>query len=135
MGNKPHPSALALIICDTVIDDKVTNKKSLIGIFNNIHADKFPCIHPVMNIFLSLTEGHGDYDCSLVCVKEDDSQDIVKMSGSLKFNSPLSVVEAKFEIRGMVLPEPGTYRFDFLCGDVPVVTRKFNVIKLERKGQ
>lgn len=56
------------------------------------------------------------------------------MSGPLKFNNPLSVVEAKFEIRGMVLPEPGMYRFDFLCENVPVVSRKFKAIKLERKN-
>jgi len=133
MAEKPRPKALAFIICDTVIDDKATNKKSLIGLFNNISAYTFPCRYPVINVFLSLTEGHGDYECSLICVKDDESRVIVKLSGSLKFNNPLSVVEAKFEIRGMILPEPGMYRFDFLCGNVPVVSRKFKVIKLERK--
>ncbi len=133
MADKPRPEALAFIICDTVIDDKATNKKSLIGLFNNIYANNFPCSHPVINIFLSLTKGHGDYECSLLCVKDDESQKIVQLSGPLKFNNPLSVVEAKFEIRGMVLPEPGIYRFDFLCGDVPVVSRKFKVIQSERK--
>ena len=135
MADKPRPRALAFIICDTVIDDKATNKKSLIGLFNNIYANNFPCSHPVINIFLSLTKGHGDYECSLLCVKDDESQKIVQLSGPLKFNNPLSVVEAKFEIRGMVLPEPGIYRFDFLCGGVPVVSRKFKVVKLERKDQ
>ena len=134
MADKPRPKALAFIICDTVIDDKATNKKSLIGLFSDIYANNFPCSHHVINVFLSLTEGHGDYECSLICVKDDESQkEIVQLSGPLKFNNPLSVVEAKFEIRGLVLPEPGMYRFDFLCGEVPVVSRKFKVIKLERK--
>jgi hypothetical protein len=133
MADKPRPEALAFIICDTVIDDRATNKKSLIGLFNNIYANNFPCRHSVINVFLSLTKGHGDYECSLLCVKDDESQKIVQLSGPLKFNNPLSVVEVKFEIRGMVLPEPGIYRFDFLCGDVPVVSRKFKVIPLERK--
>ncbi len=133
MADKPRPKALAFIICDTVIDDKASNKKSLIGMFNNIYSAKFPCRHAALNVFVSLTEGHGEYKCSLVCVKDDESKKIAQMDGPIKFNNPLSVVEAKFEIRGMVLPEPGMYRFDFLCGDVPVVSRKFEVIKLERK--
>ncbi len=133
MDDKPRPRALAFIICDTVIDDKATNKKSLIGMFNNLYSAEFPCRHSALNVFISLTEGHGEYQCSLVCVKDDESQKIVQLSGPLKFDNPLSVVEAKFEIRGMVLPEPGMYRFDLLCGDVPVVSRKFKVIKLERK--
>ncbi len=135
MADKPRPKALAFIICDTVIDDKATNKKSLIGLFSDIYANNFPCSQPIVTVFLSLTEGHGDYECSLSCVKDDKSQNnIVQLSGTLRFNNPLSVVEAKFEIRGMLLPEPGIYRFDFLCGDVPVVSRKFKVIKLERKS-
>ena len=133
MVDKPRPRALAFIICDTVIDDKATNKKSLIGLFNNIYASNFPCRHSLINVFLTLTEGYGNYECSLICVKDDESQKIVRLSGPLTFDNPLSVVEAKFEIRGMVLPEPGMYRFDFLCGDVPVVSRKFKVIKIERK--
>ncbi len=135
MADKPRPRALAFIICDTVIEEKVTNKKSLIGLFTNIYSAEFPCRHSTLNVFISLTEGHGEYQCSLVCVKDDESKKIVQMDGPIKFNNPLSVVEAKFEIRGMVLSEPGMYRFDFLCGGVPVVSRKFKVVKLERKDQ
>ena len=134
MAEKPLPKALAFIICDSVIDDKATNKKSLIGLFNNIYANKFPATHPSLNVFLSLTEGYGDYQCSLVCKKADESLELVRIPGNIKFGNPLSVAEVKFEIRGIVIPEPGVYRFDFLCGEVSVVSRKFKVIKLERKS-
>ena len=134
MVETPPPRALAFIICDSVIDDKATHKKSLIGLFNNIYANKFPATHSSLNVFLSLTGGHGDYQCSLVCGKDDESMRLVQIDGTLKFNNPLAVVEVKFEIRGIVFPEDGTYRFDFLCADVPIVSRKFNVVKVERKS-
>lgn len=125
---KPPPfKVLAFIICDTVIDDKITNKKSLVGLFNGIIAKTFPCAHPILHVFVSLTEGHGAYQCSLSCVKDDESKKILSLSGSLEFNNPLHVVEVNFEIRGIVFPEAGIYRFDLLCDDIPIISRKFQV--------
>ena len=40
MVDKPSPIPLTMVICDTVIDDRKTGKKSLIGLFNNINADR-----------------------------------------------------------------------------------------------
>lgn len=133
MTDKPPPKALALIICDTVIHDKATNKKSLIGLFNCVYSKVFPCKLTAINVFVSLTEGRGTYQCSLICVKDDESQTLVRMGGPLTFNNPLAVIEAKFEIKGLVFPEAGTYRFEFLCQDIPVISRKFQLVKLERK--
>lgn len=130
---KPPPfKVLAFIICDTVIDDKITNKKSLIGLFNSINTKTFPCVHPIIHTFLILTEGHGEYECSLSCVKDDGSKQVLRLSGPLKFNTPLDVIEVNFEIRGVVFPEAGMYRFEFQCNDIPVISRKFQVA--ERGG-
>ena len=41
---------LALLVCDTVITDAMTGKKTLVGIFNALGATKFPHIIPNMNI-------------------------------------------------------------------------------------
>ncbi len=128
----PKPKAVSFVICDTVIDDRVTGKKSLIGLFNCIGANKLPFCLPVINVYIGLTEGYGDYQCALHCVKEDDNKTIVRMQGPVKFDGPLAVVEANFEIRSITFPEAGMYRFEFLCEDIPVVLRKFQVIKKEK---
>jgi hypothetical protein len=130
--HKPIP--LAFIICDTVLVDKLTNKKSLIGIFNSINSYVFPFKHPLLNVFVSLTGGHAEYQCSIICTKDKDSQKIVQLSGPLNFKTPLDIVEANFEIRGIVFPDAGIYRFEFLCDEIPIITRKFQVAKIERKG-
>lgn len=128
----PPPKILAFVICDSVIDDRATGKKSLIGLFNNISAKVFPCVHSILHVFVGLTEGHGEYQCSLTCIKDDGSKKVLNLSGPLKFNNPLDVAEVNFEIRGIVFPEPGVYRFEFNCDDVPVISRKFQVV--ERGG-
>lgn len=126
----PSPAALAFIICDTVIEDKITNKKSLVGLFNSIEAKSFPCTHPVIHVFVSLTGGHGEYQSALACVKDDNERiKVLGLSGPIRFNNPLEVVELNFEIRGVSFPEAGIYRFQFLCNDIPIVSRKFQVVE------
>ena len=67
MNNSELVMGLALILCDTIIEDSVTGKKSLIGLFSQIHAPKLPCIHQSMNILVSVTGGQGTYPCQIVC--------------------------------------------------------------------
>ena len=68
---KSSPIGLAIVICDQIIEDKLTHKKSLIGIFNQIATPTFPCRHPRMAVFVSLTEGRGAYDVRLRMVHEE----------------------------------------------------------------
>ena len=127
---RPPLTALAFIICDSVISDKVTNKNSLIGLFNIIHSKKFLFVFPVINAFVSLTQGHGEYDCSLSCVKEEEiDKPIWNSGGKIKMTDPLEVLEINFEIRNVLFPAAGIYRFEFSCDNVPIISRKFQVIE------
>ena len=51
------PLVLAIILCDSVIREAQTNKLSLIGTFNGIFANHFPCTHPTLSVYIALT-GH-----------------------------------------------------------------------------
>ena len=130
----PEPTVLAFIICDTIIDDKLTNKKSLIGLFSNINATTFPFTLPVINVFVSLTGGHGEYQCSLSCMKDDGSKEILRLAGLMKFKTPLAIVESNFNIKAASFPDAGIYRFEFSCNDIPIVSRKFQVRKKKKPG-
>ncbi len=126
----PSPTALAFIICDSIIEDKATNKKSLVGLFNSIATKTFPCIHSVIHVFVGLTGGHGRYQSALSCVKDDDeSVKILDLQGLIKFSDPLEIVEVNFEIRDVRFPEAGIYRFELSCNDIPVISRKFQVVQ------
>ena len=118
---------LSMVRCDTVIEDKRTGKKSLVGLFNNITVAKAPCTHPRLNVFISLTEGNGDYVGRLRCIKEGDEQEIFAMEGQVRFSNPRQILEYNFEIIGMAFPDFGNYRFEFLCNNELVIARKFMV--------
>lgn len=129
MAQKPRPLPLAMLICDSIIDDRKTGKKSIIGMFNNINSDKVPCVHHRLNVFLSLTEGIGEYDGKLRCVSVADEKTVFQMEAPLRFQNPHQVLDFNFELNGLKFPEYGEYRFEFLCGEIPVISRKFTVSK------
>lgn len=128
MAKKPSPIVLTMIICDTVIEDKLTNKKTLVGLFNRITSPKVPCVHPRMNVFLSMTEGIiGEYNGRLICINAEDNGVIFDTSGPVNFADIKEVIEFNFELCGIVFPKYGEYRFEFLCDDELLKSRRFTV--------
>lgn len=132
---KPKPIPLAMILCDTMIEDRLTGKKSLIGIFNNIAARKIPCQHANLNVFCILTEGIGQYRGCLRCTSLTDGKSILNISGPINFPNRLATAEFNFELKNVVFPLAGQYVFELLCDDQPVISRKFNVAQLKTKAK
>lgn len=127
MNKKPKPIVLAMVICDTVIEDRLTNKKTLIGTFNRIIISKIPCIHPCLNVFLALTEGIGEYDGQLRCINVEEDKSILDLGGKINFRDIKEIIEFNFELRGIVFPQFGEYRFEFFCNNEPLCSRRFIV--------
>ncbi len=125
--SQPTPSGLAIVICDQVIEDKLTNKKSLIGIFNNINATSFPCRHPQISIFVSLTEGCGECATRLRIINEETNDVVADVTGPIQFPDIHSVIELVFNLVGLVFPMPGLYSIEFYCDDALVLERRFHV--------
>src|SRR5216684_1838861 len=96
--DKPSPIGLAIVICDQIIEDKLTNKKSLIGIFNQIGTGHFPCRHPQVCVFVSLTEGQGQSTARLRIVHEETTQVVTEISGEIQFPDINAVVELNFNL-------------------------------------
>ena len=121
------PTSLALIICDAVIDDRETNKKTLVGIFNNIGAQKVPCRHPVLHVFVSLTDGNGVYRTKLECRHQENGTKTFEVQTDIKFENPNQVVEINFALQGVVFQQYGVHNFDLYCDDQIIISRKFAV--------
>jgi hypothetical protein len=129
------PVALAMLLCDYVIDDKQTNKKSLIGLFSNISAKNFPAAHHRLYVFVVLCDGHGEYKGELRCIKADDNTEIYTTRGPIPFPDPNAVLELNFELFGLSFPSPGEYLMQFLCDDEIVIQRKLMLSELKEKPE
>ena len=133
MAQKTLPSPLAFLIADTIIDDITTRKKSIIGLFNSICSNRFPFRHAELNVFVSLTDGHGEYQTGLVCSRAFDEFEVFKSSGKVSFRSPNTVVEMNFTIRNIEFPTPGKYTFQFYCDNQLLLIRPFEVVDIENE--
>ncbi len=119
------------MICDQIIEDKKTHKKSLIGIFNQIGAARFPCRHPQMAVYVSLTEGRQSYDVRLRVGAEDNGQTIAELNGKIEFANIHAVAELNFNLVNLSFPQPGLYSIEFYCDDVLILERRFQVLQIQ----
>ncbi|MDI6733025.1 MAG: hypothetical protein QME51_02980 [Planctomycetota bacterium] len=130
-NQKPKPIPLAMLICDTIIDDRLSAKKSLIGIFNNIGSNEMPCRHQTLYVYCVLTEGIGQYESALRCSHLESGKNVFNLTGPIKFPNPLATIEFIFDMKNIVFQEEGVYVFELFCDNQPVISRKINVTKIK----
>ena len=123
------PMGLALIVCDTIIEDRHTGKKSLIGLFDRLHAQTFPCVHPALSVLVALTNVAGDMPCELVCRHSEGGEVSFAAKGKVNFQDPGKVVELVFNFNGVRLPKPGKYDLNITVDEMLIMTRPLWVMQ------
>ncbi len=124
---KSKPQLLCWLTCDGVHLDPATGKPTILGVFSNINALRFPVSHPQLIWFLSLT------DCAA-------GEHMLKISFGLEGSAPKPVIERSFEspgptqqinlineIRGLTFPMPGSYAIVVEVNDELLVTTDLTV--------
>lgn len=129
----PLPAVLSINICDAIIRDEATKKVSLIGLFSIIRANSFPCVHPLMHIYIALTNGHGKCKTEVRFTRLEDNKPMAGMTGELQFQNPLQVVEINLCWQQLAFEKPGEYAVEVWCDDKYVNRRKFIVMGPEDK--
>jgi len=126
---RPHPSLNAMLLCDLTIREHGSGKISLIGVFENISAARFPVVHRALSVYAKLTDAEGDYTIRLELVRLDDSQ--VVAQGALKATFPdrMTPGELIFNLENLGLERPGRYEFRLYAGDRFVAAKSFTVVQ------
>ncbi|MFM1550820.1 MAG: DUF6941 family protein [Lentisphaeria bacterium] len=126
------PMGLALLVCDTIIQDKQTNKRSLIGLFDRLYTKNLPCVHPSLSIFVSLTSGRGDYACEVICRHQETDTNALAVKGKVAFKDPMQVVDLVFNVQGVRFCNSGEYWLEFRVDNVPVMMRRIFIMQQEQ---
>jgi hypothetical protein len=118
MADAPVPTLLAMLLCDTVIQDVQTTKKSLIGIFTQVNAFQFP-IQINVTMFARLTDAEGKYRFRLDVVNLTENKQIFSLPtpADLEAESQLSFAELVLQVQGLPIPSPGKYEFQLWGND------------------
>jgi hypothetical protein len=127
------PMMVAMVICDQIITEEGTRKKSIIGCFNNINSPSFPCVHPTFFVFVALTNGKGNFKVKLKCINESDDSTIFEVGASLNISDPMQTVEMGFKLVNLTFPNPGNHAIQFWCDEELLMPKRFNVKLIDQK--
>ena len=135
MSQTETPLGLSLVMCDTIIEDKHTGKKTLVGLFDRIHARRFPCVHPLMCVFVSLTGARGHFPCEVVCRHQDSHTVAFAAKGEVTIRDPRQVVDLVFRLSGVTFTKPDMYWLNLVVDDIPIMMRPLFVMETGSVGK
>lgn len=133
-GSQPNPIVKAFLVCDQIIHDARTGKKSVIGIFHELRAERLPAVHPTLWIYANLTDGRGRYQFEIRLMDAEN-----KLLGSgvpppIDIPTPLQTIELAAELRNVELPGVGMYVFELRANGDVVATKSFKVMQVKPPG-
>jgi hypothetical protein len=132
-----EPELLAFLLCDDVIHDAVTGKRSIIGTFSTVYLEKVPGVYHRFAMYVALTEGRGTQDLRIVISHIESGQTVLELRGKMRVGDPTAVGELGLRIPVLPLPKTGAYSVDLYANEKLVACRKFHVTRVapRRRGQ
>lgn len=131
MTDSPTPSIQAFLVCDTVIEDSLTKKKSLIGIFTHLQAATFPFQHHQLGLYFCLTDAEGTYHLEIDLVYVNTDQLVCRASlPDIAIHDRLQIADFGINIPALLFPAPGRYEFRLRMNSRVIAQKDFHVIQL-----
>ncbi|MCP9439864.1 MAG: hypothetical protein NNA20_10790 [Nitrospira sp.] len=124
------PTVQAFLVCDHVIEDSLTKKKSVIGIFTHLQASVFPFHHQHMGLYFCLTdvEGTHQFDIDLVCLNNEQLVCRAVLPNIL-IGDRLQISDFGINIPSLIVPSPGRYEFRLKMDGHLIAQKDFNVVQ------
>lgn len=108
---------LAFLICESVIHDAETQKKTLVGVFDRVLSGVAPqSIN--LGLYAKLVEGSGQYTFKIRMVNLKDEAPVVQVPLTASWANPQAPLELGVNFRGLVVPEFGNYEFQLHANDI-----------------
>lgn len=129
----PKPSFSSFLIADTVIQEKVTGKWSVIGVFDKIYTNYVPFIYPKLGLFICITDAVGKYEIRIEFLDDNDKK-LGQFEGiQLEVKDRLTSVGFGIQTSNLSIPKLGKYNFDLYFNDDYIKSMPLNVVA-QRQG-
>ncbi len=128
-----HPYVLAALLCDNIITDSQTGKKTLVGLFDNVFAQTFPAAHQ-LGIYLKIVDAEGSYLFRLDYVHIGGDQVLERREiGELMVRDRLQPGEVVVNIV-VPIPREGSYEFRFYANGFFLTRVAFRAAAIAEQG-
>lgn len=109
---------VTLAVCCDAANVSREGKLNLLGIFNSIHTNQYPCTHPHLALVLRVEAGLGEEGTHALDIKmaDEDGKELFKVSGQLSLQGaepgrPMTA-QTIMDFNNFQLPHAGTYSFE-----------------------
>jgi len=128
----PIPTLLAFIVCDTVIQDAATQKRTLVGVFDRVNSPAVPFVLNSVGLYAKMVEGSGAYKLRvrLVNLTKDESP-VLEINADANWINADEPMELGFNFAGVPIIEFGTYEFQLFASDVYLGRALLSVSKVQ----
>ena len=113
----PTPVLVAMLVCDTAIQEGTSKKYTLVGVFSEINVQTFPAIHGTAWLYAKLIGCEGEYSTKIDFVRVSDQRVLVSGEGKLIARDRQASVECVSNLPGLPLEIPGEYEFRLWMND------------------
>ena len=131
MTDSPTPSIQAFLVCDSVIEDSLTKKKSLIGLFTHLQAMTFPFQHHQLGLYFCLTDAEGTYHFDIALMHVNTDQLVCRASlPDIVIGDRLQIADFGINVPALLFPSPGRYEFRLRVNGRVIAQKDFSVIQV-----
>ena len=115
------PNSNAFLVCDHIITEVGTNKRTIVGVFEVIFAAQFPLTYAI-GLYYKFTDAQGDYIFRFDLVDLTSNQVIGSIpTNKMTIPDPLQAYELVISQVGATFPHAGRYEFQVyangqICG-------------------
>lgn len=131
MSSLVKPSVKAFLVCDYVMEDSFTKKKSVIGIFTHLQAAGFPFQHHHMGLYFCITDAEGSYQFDLSLVYLNTEQVVAKAQLPIvEIQDRLQIADFCVTLTNLLFPGPGRYEFRLFVNGQLLAQKDFTVTQM-----
>ena len=107
--------------------DPGSGKHTILGVFSNIKAHRFPVTHPFMVWFMTLTDCSPGEHKMRISMGHDATQVQPLIERPFEARSPLDRINLINEIRNLTFPQAGDYSLLVEIDDEPILATNLTV--------
>ena len=121
------PQLLAWLLCDGVHIDPTSGKHTILGVFSNIIAKRFPVVHPHMVWFMTLTDVAAGSHKMKISMGLDPTNPKLLIERPFESQGPLVRINLINEIRNLTFERAGEYSILIEIDDEPLLATSLTV--------
>lgn len=105
------PEVKSFLVADTVLQEKGTNKWSVIGIFDQVVGAQYPLSRAGVGLYIKLADAEGRYKLSIE-LRDGEDRKLNSIEGiEIATQGTVPTLDLGVQTQNLVIPKPGRYHF------------------------